>query len=375
MKRFRLWNNYAMWLPRLMRAATAQQEMQSSRVGPLPQNIPCDVTGMERERLTAYTLPAFRMAPPTNYNVFRHFFVFFGWCCVSAFGAFILLLVSYISRETRESSKDFSTMLVLAVFLIGVLIYVAFRHLKAQLSFWRSGRDRVLRRCQGVTLSANFFFEPSTFPGPSSQHFGCQLPVRRMGDNCNEFSVLPTYDDAIKEPVFAPPPYTSVALDYCSSSEQAEGDSAQSDLRNSDECCGGEFDSHSKVLLGFVDMVFLDKCLGLWHDWLELILRYESLSIAYGYMVVPFLYIRLNVFSFIFFVFEKLLRLSFGKYSDGYASSEFFVTLCPKETLENFFACVSRSLLLGWRWWLNWKRFIKRVTTRKLRRNSGPAIS
>lgn len=56
-------------------------------------------------------------------------------------------------------------------------------------------------------------------------------------------------------------------------------------------------------------MVFLDKCLGLWHDWLELILRYESLSIAYGYMVVPFLYIRLNVFSFIFFVFEKLLRL------------------------------------------------------------------
>lgn len=163
-----------MWLPRLMRAATAQQEMQSSRglglffnfqgvvfsncrntfqrsiqcnaghflcdqfgrcvikifllfsfffscyffqlflivqysqssvlplqrfflVGPLPQNIPCDVTGMERERLTAYTLPAFRMAPPTNYNVFRHFFVFFGWCCVSAFGAFILLLGIFFS--------------------------------------------------------------------------------------------------------------------------------------------------------------------------------------------------------------------------------------------------------------------------------------
>uniref|UniRef100_A0A0N5AE97 MARVEL domain-containing protein n=1 Tax=Syphacia muris TaxID=451379 RepID=A0A0N5AE97_9BILA len=214
-----------MWLPRLMRAATAQQEMQSSGVSPLPY----DITGVERERLTAFTLPAFRMATPANYNVFRHFFVFFGWCCVSAFGAFILLLVSYISRETRESSKDFSTMLVLAIFLIGVLIYVAFRHLKAQLAYWRGCRERNIRRCRGVTVSANFFFDPSTFPGPSSRHFSYQLPVTRIGDGCNDFLVLPTYDDAMKEPVFAPPPYTSVISPNTNPSGEVESSTQQCD--------------------------------------------------------------------------------------------------------------------------------------------------
>lgn len=194
-----------------MRAATAQQEMQTSGVGHVAQSIPYDFTTVERERLAACTLPAFRMTTPTNYNVFRHFFVFFGWCCVSAFCAFILLFVSYISRETRESSKDFSTMLVLAIFLIGVLIYVAFRHLRAQLAFWRNTRNHGIRRCRGVTLSANFFFDHPTFPQSSAQNFTFSLPVpvNENGDIRDGFMILPTYDDAIKEPVFAPPPYSS----------------------------------------------------------------------------------------------------------------------------------------------------------------------
>lgn len=200
-----------------MRAATAQQEMQTSggnvTIGHPAQNVPFDFTSVERERLAACTLPAFRMTTPTNYNVFRHFFVFFGWCCVSAFCAFILLFVSYISRETRESSKDFSTMLVLAIFLIGVLIYVAFRHLRAQLAFWRSSRSHGIRRCRGVTVSANFFFDPSTFPESSRQHFSYPLRVSENGDVCDGFLVLPSYDDAIKKPVFAPPPYSSAASD------------------------------------------------------------------------------------------------------------------------------------------------------------------
>ncbi|VDN03300.1 unnamed protein product [Thelazia callipaeda] len=223
-----------MWLPRLMRAANEEQEHRAAigLSGQAAQNlfgtlVTCDCGHLSSCRRTTPLVCA-----RTDVQLLKHRFTLVKWCCI-AFLLLIFTLIGVLDRNfaliavfsgllttastelTSGSSYLFLAIIVTSLLLFGGLcclrahticrfrdVYHSSLHCRRSPIQPSSLRLPVSLFTHAIHSRSHVNSSPSAFRFPDSSFYNALLEA------CT--APLPTYNEAVKEPVFAPPAYSTV---------------------------------------------------------------------------------------------------------------------------------------------------------------------
>ncbi|MFH4974947.1 hypothetical protein AB6A40_001656 [Gnathostoma spinigerum] len=235
-----------MWLPRLMRAANEEQELRAAAAAAVASHIrthSCDIGICESGRLPSCNC----VVPPTVYLhvpvTLKDRYILVRWCC-AVFLALILALIFFsgllTSSSSEFSSENFSLIILIAVTCAAVS--VAFCCMKARHKYddehyYHNGcLTNHHSSSQPFALPTAFFtmhsMDSMRHHVDRSSFAPVGLPNSVLDSCCSNRSPLPSYNEAIKEPMSAPPSYpTAMALcaaspDYSTVVSRTIGDSS-----------------------------------------------------------------------------------------------------------------------------------------------------
>ncbi|VDK80077.1 unnamed protein product [Litomosoides sigmodontis] len=212
-----------MWLPRLMRAANEEQEHRATvgLSGHAAQNLFGTLVTCDCGHLASCRRTAPLVCSRNDTQALKHRFTLVKWCCI-AFLLLIFILIAFSgllssapAEVTSSSSYLFLTIIVTSLLLFGGLCCLRARticrhHNVRHSSFHcRRGHFRSHSFRLPVSLFAHTAYSrPHIHSSPSSFHFSESPFYNAFLEACT--APLPTYNEAIKEPVFAPPDYSAV---------------------------------------------------------------------------------------------------------------------------------------------------------------------
>ncbi|OZC10267.1 hypothetical protein X798_02574 [Onchocerca flexuosa] len=212
-----------MWLPRLMRAANEEQEHRvaiglSSHAA---QNffgtlVTCDCGHLASCRRTAPLV-----CSRNDTQALKHRFTFVKWCCIAflllifTLIAFSGLLTSTSTELTSSSSYLFLTIIITSLLLFGGLCCLRARticrHRDVRHGSLHCRRDHYQSHSLRLPVSFfahNAYSQSHIHSSPNSFRFSESPFSNAFLESCT--ASLPTYNEAIKEPVFAPPAYSAI---------------------------------------------------------------------------------------------------------------------------------------------------------------------
>uniref|UniRef100_A0A0R3RUZ6 Transmembrane protein n=1 Tax=Elaeophora elaphi TaxID=1147741 RepID=A0A0R3RUZ6_9BILA len=212
-----------MWLPRLMRAANEEQEHRAAvgLPGHAAQNLFGTLVTCDCGHLASCRRTAPLVCSRNDTQALKHRFTLVKWCCIAflllifTLIAFSGLLTSTPSELTSGSSYLFLTIIITSLLLFGGLCCLRARTICRN----RNVRHGSLHCRRGhyqshslrlpVSLFAQTAYSRShVHSSPNSLRFSESPFYNALLEACT--APLPTYNEAIKEPVFAPPAYSAV---------------------------------------------------------------------------------------------------------------------------------------------------------------------
>uniref|UniRef100_A0A915PQ91 Transmembrane protein n=1 Tax=Setaria digitata TaxID=48799 RepID=A0A915PQ91_9BILA len=212
-----------MWLPRLMRAANEEQEHRAaiSLSGHTAQNLFGTLVTCDCGHLASCRRTTPLVCSRNDTQALKHRFTLVKWCCIAflllifTLIAFSGLLTSTSTELTSGSSYLFLAIIITSLFLFGGLCCLRARTICRHRNV-RHGSLHCRRshnQSQSLRLPVSLFAH-SAYPrshvhsSPSSFRFSESPFYNALLEACT--GSLPTYNEAIKEPVFAPPAYSAI---------------------------------------------------------------------------------------------------------------------------------------------------------------------
>ncbi|VBB30026.1 unnamed protein product [Acanthocheilonema viteae] len=212
-----------MWLPRLMRAANEEQEHRATigLPGHAAQNLFGTLVTCDCGHLASCRRTAPLVCSRNDTQALKHRFTLVKWCCV----AFLLLIFTLIAFSglltttpaelTSGSSYLFLTIIITSLLLFGGLCCLRarticrHRNVRHGSLHCRRGHYQSHSLRLPVSLFAHSAYSRSHIHSPPNSFRFSESPFyNALLEACT--APLPTYNEAIKEPVFAPPAYSAI---------------------------------------------------------------------------------------------------------------------------------------------------------------------
>uniref|UniRef100_A0A1I8ED87 Transmembrane protein n=1 Tax=Wuchereria bancrofti TaxID=6293 RepID=A0A1I8ED87_WUCBA len=212
-----------MWLPRLMRAANEEQEHRAA-ISHAAQNLFGTLVACDCGHLVSCRRTAAMVCSRNDTQLLKHRFILVKWCCIAfllliftliVIAAFSGLLTSTPTELTSGNSYLFLTIIITSLLLFGGLCCLRtrticrHRNVRHGSLHCRRGHYQSHSLRLPVSLFAHSAYpRPHVHSSPSSFRFSESLFYNALLQACT--APLPTYNEAIKEPVFAPPAYSAI---------------------------------------------------------------------------------------------------------------------------------------------------------------------
>ncbi|CAG9531661.1 unnamed protein product [Cercopithifilaria johnstoni] len=212
-----------MWLPRLMRAANEEQEHRAANglPGHAAQNLFGTLATCDCGHLTSCRRTTPLVCSRNDAQALKHRFTLVKWCCIAflllifTLIAFSGLLTSTPAELTSGSSYLFLTIIITSLLLFGGLCCLRARTICRHRNVHHGSLHCHRGHCQSHSLrlpvslfTHNAYSRSHIHSSPSSFRFSESPFYNALLEACT--APLPTYNEAIKEPVFAPPAYSAI---------------------------------------------------------------------------------------------------------------------------------------------------------------------
>ncbi|EFO17471.2 hypothetical protein LOAG_11029 [Loa loa] len=212
-----------MWLPRLMRAANEEQEHRSAvgLSGHTAQNLLGTLVTCDCGHLASCRRTASLVCSRNDTQALKHRFTLVKWCCIAflllifTLIAFSGLLTSTPAELTSGNSYLFLTIIITSLLLFGGLCCLRartickHRNVRHGSLHCRHGHYQSHSLRLPISLFAHSAYSrPHVHSSPSSFRFSESPFYNALLETCT--APLPTYNEAVKEPVFAPPAYSAI---------------------------------------------------------------------------------------------------------------------------------------------------------------------